>query len=70
MPDKPGDRDDAGRQRQPSEHLHHAEFGAHLVLRVSALPVASTRLTTSVDIASATTSWITVPSTISSAPST
>ncbi len=34
------------------------------------LPSASTRGTTSVDIASATTSWITVPSTISIEPST
>ena len=33
-----------------------------------ALPAASTRETTSVDMASATTSWITVPTTINMAP--
>ena len=26
-----GDRQDAGRQREPAEHLHHAELGAHVV---------------------------------------
>ena len=56
-----GHRQDADREREAAEHLHHAELGANLARRGAALPAASARDTTSVDIASATTSWITVP---------
>ena len=65
---QPGHREDAERQREAAEHLHHAELGAHLVLRARIAGGVACADTTSVDIASATTSWITVPITISMAP--
>ena len=65
-----GDRENAGRHREPAEHLHHAELDAHVRCPAASLPAASVRDTTSVDIASATTSCTTVPITISMAPST
>ena len=60
-------RKNSDTERKAAEDLNHAQLGSDLVLRTS-IPGRSTRDTTSVDIASATTSWITVPTTISIAP--
>ena len=65
---QPGHRQNAGRQREAAEDLHHAEVGADVVLGTLAARLVGAGHDL-VDIASATTSCTTVPITISSAPS-
>ncbi len=66
---EPGHRQDADAERETAEHLHHGEVGADVGIG----PRLAGRVDTVDDLedmASATTSWMTAPSTIETAPST
>ena len=68
QPDSPATARMPNDSDQAADHLDHAELGAHRPPRDEVCRRRRARETTSVDIASATTSWITVPITISIAP--